>query len=134
MGMNYYLKSKPCKECGNCAVTLHIGKSSYGWQFHFRGYPMDFITTLKDWKREFTTGNREIRNENNEILSIEDFLRMIEEKKDGISPYNIWMNIPQTEEERRYLKNNGYRDVGNERRYQFWKDNEGYSFDNGEFS
>ncbi len=37
MGTNYYARVKCCDACGRYD-ELHIGKSSAGWKFSFRGY------------------------------------------------------------------------------------------------
>ena len=52
MGTNYYMEiqDKPCECCGSeYAETLHMGKSSAGWQYLLRTHPEDGITTLSDW-------------------------------------------------------------------------------------
>ena len=37
MGTNYYAETKKCSLCGR-SEKIHIGKSSAGWRFLFRGY------------------------------------------------------------------------------------------------
>lgn len=40
MGTNFFLRLPPCPSCGHCASELHIGKSSAGWNFGLRIYPL----------------------------------------------------------------------------------------------
>ena len=48
MGTNYYHRTNICPHC-NRYDERHIGKSSVGWHFNFRGY--DEIKTFEDWKK-----------------------------------------------------------------------------------
>jgi hypothetical protein len=38
MGTNYYSLVNVCEHCGREAEKIHLGKSSVGWAFSFRGY------------------------------------------------------------------------------------------------
>jgi hypothetical protein len=62
MGTNDYLKSEPCPHCKRDNGDLHIGKSSAGWAFGLRIYPvgdcgqvltfdasLGAISSLADW-------------------------------------------------------------------------------------
>lgn len=58
MGTNYYIKrgDAECKHCGHVRPSLHIGKSSMGWPFLFRGYRDSLpeglaqeIVSARDW-------------------------------------------------------------------------------------
>lgn len=40
MGTNFYLHEPPCPTCSRREV-VHVGKSSAGWSFGFRGYRHD---------------------------------------------------------------------------------------------
>lgn len=98
MGTNYYLAQKECAYCGHKdARMLHIGKSSQGWQFTFRGYrnawvswadePLN-ITTFAEWigfiQRELTLKpGRYIADEYGDEHPFCDLLQMIKDKRDG---------------------------------------------------
>jgi len=77
MGMNYYLVNK--KE------RLHIGKASFGWRFLFQGH-VDYendkcIISSDSWLKEMAKDGNDIINEEDKIISIGDFFKMIESKK-----------------------------------------------------
>lgn len=135
MGTNYYIQSKACNSCGHCKNEKHIGKSSYGWQFHFRGYRDQQIVSFQDWIKEINEPNTSIINEYGEKISCCEFIEMVNSKKDEMNSYNINVQFPMNEKERRYLNerltkypsDNSYSD-------RSWKDNEGHSFTDQEFS
>lgn len=97
MGMNYYLRSIPCKECGHSKIERHIGKSSFGWQFHFRGSRFENILSYQHWLLEFQREDRVIYNEEHEIISTKEFMELVESKKDGLNHYNIITYNPETD-------------------------------------
>ena len=82
MGTNYYARSKICKECGR-HDELHIGKSSGGWKFHFRGYRDSWedvdIRSKKEWEEYLK--DKHIFNEYDEEVSYEDFFNLVELKQ-----------------------------------------------------
>ena|SRR3990167_10738072 len=86
MGTNYYvMPEKPCcLECGREFDKLHIGKSSAGWHFSLRVYPENGINNLQDWIKflEF----KKIYNEYGEMVSLEDFLEVITNRKASRKP------------------------------------------------
>ena len=127
MGTNYYLRHKPCPTCGNVDRELHIGKSSVGWQFSFRGYRDQNIHSYQDWLEEFKDERREIVDEYGRVHTIQEFRDNVEAegRKDMLSNYNIANQIPQNEKERKYLNEHPDRWGSVE---CYWKDNEGYSF------
>lgn len=52
MSTNYYVETTGCaNNCGHCAqaVKIHLGKSSVGWQFAFRGYELERMTDVITW-------------------------------------------------------------------------------------
>jgi len=56
MGTNYYLRTDVCTHCQRAKEHIHVGKSSVGWPFLFRGYrkwPPDGvphpITSAREW-------------------------------------------------------------------------------------
>ena len=55
MGTNYYVRTNGCDKCERFD-EVHIGKSSMGWTFSFRGYkstldPFGIIVSAKQWFR-----------------------------------------------------------------------------------
>lgn len=132
MGTNYYLKNKPCEKCGHSKNELHIGKSSAGWQFHFRGYRDQSIVSIEDWQREFENPMKEIRDEYGEIVTTEHFLQMVENKKELMNHWNIITGNPMKECEMKYMERNylttTYPDAKNG-----WKDDRNNPFTDCEF-
>ena len=58
MGTNYYLHTDVCAHCNRERERIHVGKSSSGWPFLFRGYskwPPDGvphpITSALGWRQ-----------------------------------------------------------------------------------
>jgi hypothetical protein len=84
MGTNYYLtfngslldrlKDKP-------KVELHIGKSSGGWCFSLHVVPELGINSLRDWYRLFRKDDNVITNEYHDVLTIEQMLDVITNRK-----------------------------------------------------
>jgi hypothetical protein len=95
MGTNYYLRTDVCTHCNRERERIHIGKSSAGWPFLFRGYrrwPPDGVphplTSAYEW-REFiasalTAGGRLI-DEYGQDCSEPDLWSLIDGKK-GLVP------------------------------------------------
>lgn len=129
MGMNFYLVSVPCEKCG----YKHIGKSSYGWQFHFRGYTHEGIICYEDWMREINRPDVTIVDEDNEPISAKDFEAKVERNKNDLNHFNIVNRMPQTEKEREYLADHppGYPPSS---QVPEWNDENGYTFTDWEFS
>lgn len=71
MGTNYYLKSP-----GD--LLLHIGKSSGGWCFSLRVYPILGINTLDDWKSIFCDQHVLIEDEYGRFLTPAEMVNWIE--------------------------------------------------------
>jgi hypothetical protein len=84
MGTNYYLRMNICSNCGRYD-ELHIGKSSGGWRFMFHGYRelSDEVkfSSYSDLLQILNTGNYQIYDEYQELISISDFLSMVKEKQ-----------------------------------------------------
>lgn len=86
MGTNYYVPLDPCKHCGRADEKIHLGKSSYGWKFHFRGYRDTYqpdIKSVNDWK-DFLAG-KQIFDEYGKEISHTDFWQFVEGKQQGRS-------------------------------------------------
>ena len=64
--------------------SVHIGKSSAGWKFLFNHNDWRYFTNIqemKDWLKD-----QEIVSEYNEVISFEDFWKMVEQKQKIQSP------------------------------------------------
>ena len=90
MGTNYYLvKNKPSTDSG-----LHIGKASFGWRFLFHkppiwetDKPLNTFEQWRDYLKETTeSGNYVILNEYDEVVSLDDFLKMVANKQKEDKP------------------------------------------------
>jgi hypothetical protein len=84
MGTNYYVEPPPCcPTCGHRADIVHIGKSSMGWRFTFRGYPEQGLTSAKAWFA-YLEGKR-INDEYDRPVTLDEFKALVERKKsDGV--------------------------------------------------
>lgn len=133
MGTNYFLRTKACEKCGRSDPSKHIGKSSIGWQFHFRGYRDEDITSFKKWVELLSDPNSEIYDEYDGKKEVEEFIKMIKDSlNDRINHYNVCCGHPETKIEREYIAdNNGicYKEL--ER--VTWKDEDGFAFSDIEF-
>jgi|688.fasta_scaffold15859_17 hypothetical protein len=149
MGTNFYAEFNKC-ECCNRSNKIHIGKSSWGWAFHFRGYdgqygyiedsddktlevPEDF--QLKSWKqwKEYLKDNP-IIDEYGEAVSYEEFVEMVETyKSPGFVRDDGHRNLDHIDE---ILKEQRYADIWREYRDEdvYWHDEDGYSFSSRYFS
>ena len=88
MGTNYYaVKTKP-----SVAQPIHIGKSSCGWLFSFQSQndhwnePPVVWNTYKqvvEWLKKYTVEEKlyVIINEYDEIISLEDFVDLVQRKQ-----------------------------------------------------
>lgn len=101
MGMNYYACRKPCATCGMPVDETHIGKASLGWQFLFHGIPENGCISWKAWKELLSLPGVDIRNEDDEIFTLERFTSVVEDRNPE------WQTCPTTDG---------------------WLDEEGYSF------
>lgn len=98
IGTNFYHRTNIC-ECCHRYDERHIGKSSGGWAFSFRGYGADYdgveIKSYKDWL-SLLEGGGEIRSEYGELIPLDDFKAMVEGKR--AAPLNqateTWQNYP----------------------------------------
>jgi len=90
MGTNYYLvKNRPSTDSG-----LHIGKASFGWRFLFHkppiwetDKPLNTFEQWRDYLKETTeSGTHVILNEYDEIVSLDDFLKLVEIKQNEDNP------------------------------------------------
>ena len=125
MGTNYYT-STYCDACKRQDRDYHIGKSSYGWSFLFRGYRPEGLVSWDAWK-EFLK-DKTILNEYGEQIDYEWFVHFMEGEK---SP--------------KYVRENGHRNLQHNQMGKIdscpwfnpehdWNDEKGYAFMSVEFS
>lgn len=79
MGTNYYHHTDPCPTCGHYEIR-HIGKSSVGWMFLFRGYKDDSIESHDDWMGVLESGGT-IVDEYDRKVPLDDLKDLIEAKR-----------------------------------------------------
>lgn len=133
MGTNYYLRRDVCRHCNQSAQPeLHIGKSSGGWVFHFRGYPEDWndpvIHSKADWEKVISNPAHEIYDEYGRHIDKTDFWFMVDlkQKPESMSP-SKWIETPEAANSRWAYHNRRRHEEDD------WEDPEGYSFTRGEF-
>lgn len=135
MGENFYHSARACPTCGHRPEGKHIGKSSHGWSFLFQGY-WD-ITSYQDWKKEFENPKKQIVNESGDALTIQEFDKIVQSKKDGLNHARIYRNEAKTDKEKEYIKDlqkNIYYDWYDPRHAkECWVDKEGHSFSSRDF-
>jgi len=89
MSTNYYLKYNIC-ECCNRFDKIHIGKSSAGWQFVFRGHGEDFMPVLQTYdqwmdfiENQLYEETAKIVNEYGKEIEYQEFINMVKEKQEN---------------------------------------------------
>ena len=90
MSTNYYLvKNRP-----SVSEPLHIGLSSAGWRFLFYkpslweiGVPINTYEQWRDYLKESTeSGEYVIMNEYDELVSYDDFIKLVQSKQSENRP------------------------------------------------
>jgi hypothetical protein len=125
MGMNYYVLIP------NIEQKLHIGKSSCGWTFSFRGYRnlgefQGIIICEEDWKRVLSNKKVKIIDEEDRIVTYNDFWDVVDCKR------NEKLNHAKLTLERSpEIFSTGY--ISQEYINQNWIDSHENSFTGGEF-
>lgn len=79
MGTNYHAKINICPCCKRPEEEVHLGKSSLGWSFALQyngGRFYGDFKEMKEWLKD-----KVIENEYGEKVSVEDFVKMVEDKK-----------------------------------------------------
>ena len=131
MGTNYYVAKNKCDCCNRYDEEFHIGKSSGGWAFTFRGYKYDGLVSWKLYKeylwQAIYTHGKYIVDEYGEFIDYDDFVTMVETYKSPnyINPHNGIKN---------HLHNDAARKQGYFNPEYDWDDEDGYSFGTREFS
>ena len=79
MGTNYYAKINVCEHCGREENKIHLGKSSYGWQFSFQYNEGEYYKNYDEmiyWLRD-----KRIFDEYGDEITMSEFMDMVETKK-----------------------------------------------------
>lgn len=134
MGTNYYLHQNICPHCERPERVLHIGKSSGGWTFSFRGYRDEYepvrVTTFADWKDLLKQPNSKIYDEYGQTETVEGFLELVKSKQ--TAKYNgsdLMIRANRGDREAQEACGPFWRDPDG----KHWLDPEGHSFSEGEF-
>ena len=90
MGTNYYriqVKYKQCPECKKAFYWAtkgrHIGKTSWGWKFHFRA---GLFINPYEWKDELLRDKWYIVDEYGEHMTRKHFIKMVDRLQERIEP------------------------------------------------
>lgn len=78
MGTNYYIRENECENCKRFE-DIHLGKSSYGWQFSFNYNGGKFYKNIGQMKK--WTKNKVIKDEYGDTITYNDFWTMVESKQ-----------------------------------------------------
>jgi hypothetical protein len=114
VGTNYYHHELLCDHCGNECVR-HIGKSSAGWTFTFRGY--EDVTSYRQWLEKLQ-GVGYIKDEYGEDVTLEQFVALVESKRNEPNNHALYVRA----------RRGRYGDVDD------YLDEDGHSFSPREFS
>lgn len=126
MGTNYYVEQNRCECCDRYDTTHHIGKSSWGWSFSFRGHRDENLTSWREWKAFLS--DKTIVDEYGEPIDYREFCRMIEnEKAPGWVREDGHRNLQHNEEGKKGPR--AWFDPDYD-----WDDSDGYAFSRREFS
>ena len=124
MGTNYYLRTEICPHCDREKERIHVGKSSGGWPFLFRGYrkwPPDGlphpIITAREW-REFLTAAEArggaLYDEYGQRQELTEFWAHIERKRAETEGPSLSPQYQHGEREYEWFDAEGYRFCDNE--------------------
>ena len=126
MGTNYYLRTDVCPHCNRERERVHVGKSSFGWPFLFRGYrewPPDGvphpITSASEWVQFIAQ-------------SIAEGAQLVDEYGGRQDVAQFWDMVEAKRGETRGPDND--RSYCHGERKSEWFDAEGYRFCDSEFS
>ena len=95
MGTNYYTvgEAKTCGESGavkDVVEALHVGKSSGGWRFLFRGHTDEGLLTAKAWWAYLET--RKIVDEYGSSVNFDELKRLVAAKQFEKMPDEKYMS------------------------------------------
>ena len=112
MGCNYYARPDPCAHCGRSDKNIHIGKSSIGWVFYFRGYREAYdepeIHSFEDWKHFISTScNGVVWDEYGKKKTLEWFVKFVEAKQKDGRRHELQIRDPYYSE-RNWVDKDGY--------------------------
>lgn len=124
MGTNYFMMHDRCAHCGR-EERMHIGKKSAGWRFSFRGH--DNIRSWVDWMRELSRSDVLIRNEHGDVVSLEQFIKVVESSKEEPHDHIDYCINSSEQSDRDYIWRKLLDNTA-------WHDNENFSFSATEFS
>ena len=128
MGTNYYLNTDVCPHCERAKDHIHVGKSSMGWPFLFRGYrefPPDGvphpITSAVEWRQfiqQAAAMGARLYDEYGQQVDIGEFFGMIEGmielKRTETRGPNACANYRHGERSSEWYDSEGYRFCCNE--------------------
>jgi hypothetical protein len=128
MGTNYYVMTNHCQCCGRYDTDRHIGKSSFGWSFSFRGHRDEGLASWRDWKFYLFSTNAMIVDEYGRDMPYAEFVEMIETYK---APGYMYKEGHQNLQHNTQGKNGKHAWFNPE---SDWDDADGYAFSAKEFS
>jgi len=122
MGTNYYAHLNVCSHCNKAEEIFHIGKSSFGWTFSFRGHKYNSPTgepllSYIDWVKFLMRSNVTIKDEYDRVISYQEFIDLVESKKTEPNNHTVYV-AKEYPSQVRYC----------------WTDQQGNSFSDQEFS
>ena len=126
MGTNFYyipLTPDRCEHCGrgDTVERIHIGKKSYGWQFHFHG--TETLHSRKHWDAFLAAAPGRIEDEHGKTLTLDELRQ--------------WWDVAHWGGNKKKPNRNAYDESIKKGRIRYgvdWQDPEGFAFGGGEFS
>lgn len=82
MGTNYYAKPRQ-DPLGLAGEGLHIGKSSGGWEFLWRGHPERGLRSVADWRAVLGNPDVVIEAEHGTRLELDEFMEIVRRSPGG---------------------------------------------------
>lgn len=134
MGTNYYLRYNICENCERYS-ELHIGKKSGGWEFSFHGYrdwvsiedgSFSPIMSFQDWIKLLPSGR--IFDEYGTEITLEVFTAMVLKSKGQMNHYDYCIS------EDYRSKTRLSQECQDLMMKDQWKDSDGWSFSDADFS
>lgn len=88
MGTNFYIHNDTCKHCGRGDEGIHLGKSSAGWSFALQANGFQWYKNWEQMKKWLQ--GKQIKDEYGDPMSTEEFIEMVEKRKDTQDPETDW--------------------------------------------